>query len=345
VYIDFCYAKLLQIACILVIGAVTLLGRASGAMISTERSMNPNLRKKEIPVFTWANLAPPYLEHAYFEDHDLQPFQADAASFHSANAWWLAEASTLAYADEAFAVEWFKKAGMDTVRFFEKNSTQCFVASNREFVVVAFRGSEVWKRKGKTDIRVVAADFMTNADFWLADWPRGGKVHRGFKNALDEIWEELFAYLKELERDGRKIWMTGHSLGAALATLAADRYGEVQGVYTFGSPRVGNLRFKESYSNRAYRLVNGSDIVTKVPPSGFYVHVGELRFIDREGGIFSQPADKISDPPPGGVKVGRTGSFETKNQDKAPVLVPDAVLDHVPLLYAILIWNHLVGAD
>ncbi len=322
-----------------------MLGRASGAMITTERSMNPNLRKKEVPVFTWAKLAPPYLEHAYFEDHDLQPFKADAASFHSANAWWLAEASTLAYADEAFAVEWFKKAGMDTVRFFDKNSTQCFVASNREFAVVAFRGSEVWKRKGKTDIRVVAADFMTNADFWLTDWPRGGKVHRGFKNALDEIWEELFAYLTELERDGRKIWMTGHSLGAALATLAADRYGEVQGVYTFGSPRVGNLRFKESYSNRAYRLVNGSDIVTKIPPSGFYMHVGELRLIDREGGIFSQPADKISEPPPGGINVGRAGSFETKNQDKAPVLVPDAVLDHVPLLYAILIWNHLVDAD
>lgn len=342
---NLCCAKLLQIACILVIGAVTLLGRAPGAMITTERSMNPNLRKKEIPVFTWAKLAPPYIEHVYFEDHDLQPFQADAASFHSANAWWLAEASTLAYADEAFAVEWFKKAGMDTVRFFDKNTTQCFVASNREFAVVAFRGSEVWKRKGKTGIRVVAADFMTNADFWLTDWPRGGKVHRGFKNALDEIWEELFAYLTELERDGRKIWMTGHSLGAALATLAADRYGEVQGVYTFGSPRVGNLRFKESYLNRAYRLVNGSDIVTKIPPSGFYMHVGELRLIDLKGKIAIQPTENISGPSSGGVNVGRAGSFENKNQDKAPFLVPDAVLDHVPLLYAILIWNHLVDAD
>jgi hypothetical protein len=340
-----CCAKLLQIACVLVIGAVLLLGMASGGMITTERFMSPNLRKKEVPVFTWVNLAPPYSEHAYFEDHDLQPFQADAASFNLSNAWWLAEASTLAYADEAFAVEWFKKAGLDTVRFFDKNSTQCFVASSREFAVVAFRGSEVWKRKGKTDIRVVAADFMTNADFWLTDWPRGGKVHRGFKNALDEIWEELFAYLTELERDGRKIWMTGHSLGAALATLAADRYGEVQGVYTFGSPRVGNLRFKERYSNRAYRLVNGDDIVTKVPPSGFYVHVGELRLIDRKGGIFSQPDDRIPEPPPGGVNVGRDSAFENKNQGKAPTFVPDAVLDHVPLLYAILIWNHLVGAD
>lgn len=339
------YAKLPQIACILVIGSVSLFDKASGAMITTERFMNSNLRKKEVPVFTWANLAPPYLEHAYFADHDLRPFQADAASFNQANAWWLAEASTLAYADEAFAVEWFKKAGLDTVRFFDKNSTQCFVASNREFAVVAFRGSEVWKRKGKTDTRVVAADFMTNADFWLTDWPRGGKVHRGFKNALDEVWEELFAYLTALQRGGRKIWMTGHSLGAALATLAADRYGEVQGVYTFGSPRVGDLRFKEGYSNRAYRLVNGSDIVTKIPPSGFYMHVGELRLIDRKGKIAIQPTEKISRPPSGGVNVGGAGSFENKNPHKASVFVPDAVSDHVPLLYAILIWNHLVDAD
>jgi hypothetical protein len=75
------------------------------------------------------------------------------------------------------------------------------------------------------------------------------------------------------------------------------------------------------------------------------MHVGELRLIDRAGEIFSQPAYRTPEPPHGGVNVGRAGSFENKNQDKAPVLVPDAVLDHVPLLYAILIWNHLVDAD
>ncbi|MCK7478059.1 MAG: lipase family protein [Candidatus Moduliflexus flocculans] len=84
---------------------------------------------------------------------------------------------------------------------------------------------------------------MTNANFWLTDWTNGSKVHRGFKSALEEVWDDLFPYLKALQGRGCRIWMTGHSLGAALATLAADRYGEVQGVYTFGSPRVGNGRF------------------------------------------------------------------------------------------------------
>jgi len=142
-----CITCIRNVLCLVMIVSILILGDASGAMISTERSRNPIPRKKEIPVFTWANLAPPYLEYDYFEGHDLRPFQADAASFNLANAWWLAEASTLAYADKAFAVEWFKKAGLDNVRFFDKGSSQCFVASNREFAVGAFRGSEVWRRR------------------------------------------------------------------------------------------------------------------------------------------------------------------------------------------------------
>jgi hypothetical protein len=304
--------------------------------------MNPHPRKKQIPTFTLADMAPPYLEYAYFEGHDLLPFQADAQSFNLANAWWLAEAAVLAYADEAFAAEGFRKAGFDEITFFDKRSTQCFVASNREFAVVAFRGSEVWRRRGKADISVVAADFTTNADFWLTGWPKGGKVHRGFKTALDEVWEDLFTYLTALQRGGRKIWMTGHSLGAALATLAADRYGEVQGVYTFGSPRVGNNRFKENYSIRTYRFVYGNDIVTRVPPPGVYVHVGEPRFIDFKGSIGEKPAAGTLALSACGGECGERASLERDDPPKTPIFVPNAVIDHVPLLYAVLIWNHLV---
>lgn len=82
----------------MLIVTVFVSGNAFAAMISTERAMNPFARKKEIPAFTLANLAPPYLEHAYFEGHDLRPFQPDAPSFNLANAWWLAEASALVHA-------------------------------------------------------------------------------------------------------------------------------------------------------------------------------------------------------------------------------------------------------
>lgn len=336
------YSRLLRAACAMLIGALWFPGHAPGAMVTTERSLNPYPRKKEIPAFTSANLAPPYLEHAYFEDHDWHPFQAHAAAFDLANAWWLAEASTLAYADEMFAVKWFRKAGLGEVRFFDRRSTQCFVANNRDVAVVAFRGSEVWKRRSGFDAQPIAADFMTNADFRLADWANGGKVHRGFKKALDEVWEDLFPHLAALQRRGCKIWMTGHSLGAALATLAADRFGEVQGVYTFGSPRVGNRRFMENYSIRAYRFVNGDDIVSRVPPSGLYVHVGEPKFIDHGGVIRTGSAATAKDSSPLAGEYGEEPIPGNSHRVKAPLFVPDSVIDHVPLLYAVLIWNRLV---
>ena len=227
----------------------------------------------------------------------------------------------------------------------EKNNlpkTPVFVPGCRSNHVSLLYAVEVWRRRGANDGHDLVADFTTNADFWLADWARGAKVHRGFKNALDEVWEDLFPYLAALQRRGCKIWMTGHSLGAALATLAADRYGEVQGVYTFGSPRVGNRRFKENYSIRAYRFVNGNDMVARVPPPGFYVHVGEPRFIDHEGSIRDRPAERALALSPCGGKCGENVSLEKNNLPKTPVFVPDAVIDHVPLLYAVVIWNNLV---
>ncbi len=72
---------------------------------------------------------------------------------------------------------------------------------------------------------------------------------------------------------GRDLWITGHSLGAALATLLAaslDGPGpRIQGVYLFGSPRVGDDPFVQAYNRRyariTYRISNTSDVVTSVP--------------------------------------------------------------------------------
>jgi hypothetical protein len=337
-----CTSDILRSICMLLIVAFSGYGNVSGAMISTERHMRPRPLKKEVPTLKLKDLAPPFLEYAYFEGHDLRPFEPGAATFSLVNAWWLAEASTLAYADEDFAARRFKAAGLDEVRFFDRRSTQCYVASNRQVAVVAFRGSEVWKRRGRPDEPVAVADFMTNVNVWLTDWTNGSKVHRGFKSALEAVWDDLFPYLKTLQDRGCRIWMTGHSLGAALATLAADRYGEVQGVYTFGSPRVGDSRFKENYSIPTYRFVNGSDIVTGLPPAGFYVHVGEPKFIDPEGRILDRP---VATGPVLTASQGERGEKVAAGNGgppKAPDFVPDAVIDHVPVLYAIMIWNRLV---
>ncbi len=120
-------------------------------------------------------------------------------------------------------------AGFQEVEYFDGKATQCYLVSNEKYAVVAFRGSEAKLRDGDSNVGHIFADWMANFNFAPEPWEQGGKVHRGFKGALDEIWDDLEEHISYLQKNNRKIWMTGHSLGAALATLAADRYGNVQG--------------------------------------------------------------------------------------------------------------------
>ena len=326
-----------------IIFIIALLGGSTiAAMAQDEPQAVPHPTKKEIPRITFQNLSPPFKDYDYLKGHQEYPFQVQATSFNLVNAWWLAEASTLVYADEDFVRTRFSRAGLPQVRFFDKQSTQCYVASNDQFAIVAFRGSEIWKKEGKFDLNKVIADFKADVDIRLTDWPPGGKVHRGFKNALAEVWSDLLPYITRLDRKGCKIWMTGHSLGAALATLAADRYGNVRGVYTFGSPRVGNDVFKEKFDVKTYRIVNKDDIVARVPPPGVYVHVGQLKFIDSHGIIgdhMIEPEGRVNQP------RDETYGQETSNPQKKKSFagfVPAAFRDHVPLLYAVYLWNNIV---
>ncbi len=299
---------------------------------------------KASPAITFSNLSPPYKDYDYFQNHHRFPFAFNASSFSLVNAWWLAEASMLVYADEAYVNQRFHQAGLDYIRFFNRSSTQCFVAANDRFAIIAFRGSEIWKRGEPFDPGRIVADLATNIDVRLTEWNRGGRVHNGFKTALDEVWDELQSEIVALQAQGLKIWVTGHSLGGALATLAADRLAEVQGVYTFGSPRVGDDQFQATYRPKAFRLVNGRDIVARVPPKGPFYHVGALIPIDSQGRVqyrhltFGIHAVPLSQNVTEGDGQGR----EHATSDSA-VWIPHSMRDHVPLLYAIPLWNALVA--
>jgi pimeloyl-ACP methyl ester carboxylesterase len=262
------------------------------------------------------------------------------------NAWWLIDASTLAYAEEDFARPVFQKASLSDVKFFAGDGTQCFVASNDRFVMVVFRGTEIRRRPGESGFHIhnIIADAKVDLDFIPAGWDKDIKVYRGFKNALDEVWEKkgLCEYIRSRDIKKRTIWFTGHSLGAALATLAADRYdGNVQGLYTFGSPRVGDINFVKRFHISAYRFVNNRDIVTHWPPLNWYQHVGVLKHID-ENGIINDSADG---------RVGKADSISGETSDIGSAtgptrrgvgyLIPDNIVDHVPTLYATHIWNNI----
>jgi triacylglycerol lipase len=241
-------------------------------------------------------IAPPYLNYKFFKyaKRDSFRFRHDATELNMVNAWWLCEASILSYSNEASVREEFDKVKFEVTPFSGK-STQCYVASNNDLLILVFRGTEIWGRQGETNllniIKAILADVITDAKIRLIDSGQGGKVHQGFKEALDDVWEGengLCKYLKSKEEDGRTFWFTGHSLGAALATLAWKRYGNstgsVPGLYTFGSPRVGDLEFGKGFEE-TYRFVNNNDIVTKVPPPLDYRHVGCLQHLSSAGVI------------------------------------------------------------
>ncbi len=299
------------------------------------------MEKKKIPDVTWKNIAPPYMDYEYFQGCKEYPFRYEAGGFDMVNAWWLIEAATLSYAEEDFARERFRSAGFDEVRFFSGDSTQCYIVSNDNFIVLAFRGTESSRREGRSDFKDILADIKADINIKLVDSGHGGKVHKGFKDALDEIWDDLRPYLNQIHQDGRKLWITGHSLGAALATLSAIRVGNVQGLYTFGSPLVGDMDFMNEYSVNTYRFVNNNDVVTKIPPPPLYHHIGKLKYIDSKGNVFDSISKlkRISD----GFRGTMKNIFKSIRYIKRIFsgLIPDGLKDHVPVLYAVHIWNNI----
>jgi triacylglycerol lipase len=133
-----------------------------------------------------------------------------------------------------------------------------------------------------------------------------GPVHRGFDKAFDAVSGQLTQALAE--RGAEPLLITGHSMGAALAVIAADHLLSEEklratAVYAFGMPRVGDEDFSVRYNDTlgaiTYRLVHGDDIVASVPPSRFgFRHVGRLISCAR-GSHFApdQPASEFSDEP------------------------------------------------
>ena len=294
-----------------------------------------------LPQVTWDTIAPPYLDYLYFQDHETYPFRPMATGFEMVNAWWLIEAATLAYADPAFAREKFYRAGLPELAFFNGPGTQCYVAGNDKVIIVAFRGTEVRPRPDTLNYGNIVADLMVDMEFWLVESGRGGKVHRGFRRGLEEVWEMVYGYLvSQRQGNNRTLWFTGHSLGAALATLAAQWYGPGCTLYTFGSPRVGDQEFVESLAVSAYRFVNHQDVVTRVPPPVLYRHVGELYSIDRRGHIRPHPRPREDAAAESEATASFSGSLGQIESD-ARSFIPQGILDHVPLLYATHIWNNI----
>ena len=212
------------------------------------------------------------------------------------NALMLVHASAAAYESDPATYEHWDKLGLDRVETFPTSeftadehlgSTNGFVANNMEHLVIAFRGSD--------DVYDLAINIAAGQDDSIENYEGG--VHRGFMQALEGVWIELDELVKSFHLPSHKVWITGHSLGGALATLTAKRlHSFVDDVecITFGQPRVGDPHFFQNYKVKHHRYVNEHDMIPKLPPRGIftrYWHVGDEELMDAAGNIASGDGD------------------------------------------------------
>jgi triacylglycerol lipase len=196
-------------------------------------------------------------------------FEPNAIGHSAINAVALGNAALLAYSDQAGVRHFLEKWRLVDVRILRGFDTQGFVARQEDAVFVSFRGTE-----------------PINVDDWLSDVnfhqrklhaSVPGLVHGGFALALEEIMQPMLDAVVELSGGDRtRLFVTGHSMGGALAVLAAallrfEAGRNVAAVYTYGQPRVGDPEFSSAFDTIlggvTFRYVNDLDIVPHVPPA------------------------------------------------------------------------------
>ncbi len=213
----------------------------------------------------------------YFEkvtDEDLTKFELSAVDDEWVS-YFMAECSRLAYHDATRAKRHYKRIGFTTYKFFDVEGAQCHIAQNKELVIISFRGTEP---KQWTDIKADLNAFKGKSR-------TEGMVHKGFKGEIDKLWADISVSLQRI--GDRKLYICGHSLGGAMATICASRLEDKKpSVYTYGSPRVGGNEFVKGANFEHYRHVNNNDVVPRVP---FWImgfrHHGDLTYINHYGNI------------------------------------------------------------
>lgn len=253
-------------------------------------------------------------------------FCGNTQVFNVANSYWMAVLSSLAYNDsktvEVTVEKLAQHANLGAVRalkFFASPSGGEAVWIETDVAgFLLFRGTQ-----GKRDFY---QDIRMSKDLFIAGQPRFGRVHFGFNSSINEMWPSLEWVGRRVEEIQAErafgFYIGGHSYGGAMATLAAARYLEepsrsgsyafhakVNGLYTYGSPRVGDQAFVDKYFATAkgrsrlakigdaeglhpypiVRLRYQGDAVTRVPWRAWgYAHLGSMMYLATDGNLYSE---------------------------------------------------------
>jgi triacylglycerol lipase len=323
---------------------------------------------REVSKQQWKDLVQPGLAEDFFALGQMPKFNIVEGSFDSGTALWMAEFCRLIYRQEGTEnvrtakgaktrADFLTAQGWQEIEFFnglkpderrkrsfwrpalpaEDTQAALISRSSRDCIVLVFRGT------------LGTRDLLTDAAFlaWPLRFKFKGSAHHGFSEALDTVWNQI---RERLISTPGKIFITGHSLGGALATLAAYRLlededrtfeGRIAGMYTFGSPRVGTAGFEKKLEGLFHaRVVHEDDFVTKVPaafsipPFPKYHHVGRLHVLRDNGAI--DPAglsnEDVKHPISETLKMLKQLLTIPPWKSFGPPVKP--LRDHTPLLYS-----------
>lgn len=188
----------------------------------------------------------------------------------------LARLSALAYEDFETVCSSLPSA---EVVLIDVDDTQAYqVVWPGGIAAVAFRGTQVTANWSWPDVK---SNFLQGRSSWPGR--AGQEVHGGYYEAVLDVLPAIGKFAVDCRGAGIPLYLTGHSLGGALATLAASVV-DATATYTFGAPRVGNGKFAGSLEDKnVYRIVYGQDIAPSFPhPLLGYRHGGQRLQLDCE---------------------------------------------------------------
>ncbi len=239
----------------------------------------------------------------------MPAFDPQATGFSAKNALLFARLANSAYGTREEAEAAVKQLGFSDFHWIDLTkqfrNVYAIGASCDKFAVVAFRGTKNTK-DWMTDLYATPVSFR-----WIFEnGPGVGNIHAGFGHAVRDAWRKVSAAAEEMipsptaakNLEGlsteaqRTLWLTGHSLGAALAVLTGAAFSmwelarirPVNGIYTFGQPRIGLYEFCGNYDHmlkgKTFRFINKEDLVPRVPFRGWdYADVGQMIHFTKSG--------------------------------------------------------------
>jgi hypothetical protein len=245
----------------------------------------------------------------------------DAAVPHAAmQAMFLGRACELAYLSAVEGAAAFREQLGLQAELVSVQNTQVYVGQDDSNIVLAFRGSESlatldgfrdWLLTNARNF-LILPEGQLGTDFAAAGV--GARFHSGFMTALADVWAQMFAVVeREFARRERPVWVTGHSLGGAIALLCGWRLQQqfipVHQICTFGAPMIGNdataAAFAREFPDKVFRYVDAGDIVPRLPTvslfTNAYMHcqreivVGQL-----SSAALQEKIDALAQAAPGG---------------------------------------------